>query len=94
MIKEVWPFIRDYRAFVLYITAGYLGCFLLGMYWIHFEPSVIEKSWRGQLIPYTTWASPVIWAVTLVNYFRRYMNAKNNSKSSAAENSVQDHVQS
>jgi hypothetical protein len=92
MIKEVWLFLRDYRAFVLYITAVSVSCFLLGMYWIHIEPSVIEKNWRGQLIPYATWAFPVMWSVTLANYFCRYINAKNKSKSGAAEDSDQDHV--
>ena len=94
MIKEVWPFIRDYREFVLFITAVSLSGFLLGMYWIHFEPSVIEKSWRGQLIPYATWAFPLTWAITLLEHFCRYLKAKNKSKSGTAEDTDQDHVQS
>lgn len=92
MIKDVWLFLRDYREFVLFITVLSLSGFLLGMYWINFEPSVIEKSWRGQLIPYATWAFPLAWAVTLLDHFYRYLKSKKKSKSGTAEDSTQDKV--
>jgi hypothetical protein len=76
MLRQFWFFLRDFREFVLLVTVVSAGSFLIGMYWIHFEPEVISKSWRGALIPYTTWISPVFWITSLLYFFSKYRNAK------------------
>jgi hypothetical protein len=52
----------------------------MGMYWIHFEPEVVRTSWRGALIPYATWISPVFWIASLLYFFLKYRNAKHIEK--------------
>jgi len=80
MLRQLWSFLRDFREFVLLVTAVSACTFLIGMYWIHFEPEVIRESWRGALIPYATWFAPVYWVISLLYFFSKYRSAKNNEQ--------------
>jgi len=80
MLRQLWSFLRDFREFVLLVTAVSACTFLIGMYWIHFEPEVIRESWRGALIPYATWFAPVFWIISLLYFFSKYRSAKNNEQ--------------
>jgi hypothetical protein len=80
MLRQFWFFLRDFREFALLVTAVSVSTFLVGMYWIYFEPEVIKRSWRGALIPYATWIAPVFWILSLLYFFSKYRSAKNSEK--------------